>query len=134
PPLAAASVYTLVSTSGIAIYISLGRGHRFRDVFTRESFAVEFAIASLGAAAALLWRLNPLFAPLVLAPIVLARQIKRVPLLEDKAALLGLEQQAKQRLLELDRMKREFVALIAHELGTPIVSIAGYTDLILEGI
>jgi PAS domain S-box-containing protein len=32
---------------------------------------------------------------------------------------------------ELDRMKDEFVAFIAHELGTPLTSIRGYSELLL---
>jgi signal transduction histidine kinase len=37
------------------------------------------------------------------------------------------------QLLELDRLKDEFVGLVSHELRTPLTSIRGYVDLLLEG-
>jgi signal transduction histidine kinase len=37
------------------------------------------------------------------------------------------------RKIELDRLKDEFMAMISHELKTPLVPITGYTDLLLMG-
>lgn len=48
------------------------------------------------------------------------------------AALLA-EQEAVQRLRELERTKQDFVATVSHELRTPITSIVGYVELLLDG-
>ncbi len=39
-----------------------------------------------------------------------------------------------RELLELDRLKDEFVSLVSHDLRTPLTSIQGYVELLLEEV
>jgi len=132
-PLLAAASFVGVAETCFALMIKLGWGHRIRVLVTLRSLSIELGLACLGAAAALLWQFEPFSALAVIAPLVVIRQALRLPLLEERAAVADLEREAKERLLELDRMKGDFVALVSHELRTPIVSISGFADLVLEG-
>jgi signal transduction histidine kinase len=46
---------------------------------------------------------------------------------------LHRERQAADRLRELDRIKDDFVAMVSHDLRTPLTSIVGNTELLLDG-
>lgn len=49
------------------------------------------------------------------------------------AAALATEQQAVERLRELEAVKSDFVSTVSHELRTPITSIMGYLELLADG-
>jgi signal transduction histidine kinase len=48
----------------------------------------------------------------------------------EQATTLLAEQN--ERLLELDRVKNEFIGVVSHELRTPLTSIIGFMELVLE--
>lgn len=48
------------------------------------------------------------------------------------AGIMRALERTKAQLLEADRLKDEFVALISHDLRTPLTSIMGYTELALD--
>ncbi len=50
----------------------------------------------------------------------------------DKASVFALERQTVQSLRELDRARSEFVAVVTHDLRTPLSIIRGHLDLISE--
>lgn len=49
------------------------------------------------------------------------------------AAALERERAAAERARELERMRADFVAMISHDLRTPLTSISGSTELVLSG-
>ena len=50
----------------------------------------------------------------------------------DKASLYALERKTAERLRELDRARSDFVAVVTHDLRTPLSVIRGYLDLLAE--
>jgi PAS domain S-box-containing protein len=50
----------------------------------------------------------------------------------EREGLLEQELQANERLRELDGLKDGFVALVSHEVRTPLTSILGYLELLTE--
>ena len=51
----------------------------------------------------------------------------------DKASLYALERQTAETLRELERARAEFVAVVTHDLRTPLSLIRGHLDLVGEG-
>lgn len=50
----------------------------------------------------------------------------------DKASLYALERETTNSLRELERARSEFVAVVTHDLRTPLSVIRGYLDLLAE--
>lgn len=55
-------------------------------------------------------------------------------LAEENQRSRELEAQVVAQLRELDRVKDEFVSTVSHELRTPLTSIAGYIELVEDGL
>ena len=57
------------------------------------------------------------------------------PITDQRGQLLGTVRTMKDitELARIDEMKTEFVSVVSHEFRTPLTSIKGYVDLILEG-
>jgi signal transduction histidine kinase len=53
-------------------------------------------------------------------------------LAEERAQLLTLERTANERLREVDQLKTEFVAMVAHDLRSPMSVISGFADTIRD--
>lgn len=51
----------------------------------------------------------------------------------QRSELLALRARQMEELRELDRLKTDFVSAASHELRTPITSIRGYLDILVEG-
>ncbi|MCW2973030.1 MAG: hypothetical protein JWN72_1303, partial [Thermoleophilia bacterium] len=53
-------------------------------------------------------------------------------LAEERAQVLTLERDANRRLREVDQLKTEFVAMVAHDLRSPMSVISGFADTIRD--
>jgi len=59
---------------------------------------------------------------------------QKTALLNEKASLIGLLEEANTQLRELDSQKSLFLANMSHELRMPMSSIIGFSELLSDGI
>jgi signal transduction histidine kinase len=71
-------------------------------------------------------------APLVVPAIVITSAIISVLVVGRLVGILRALERIRVRLVEADRVKDEFVALISHDLRTPLTSVMGYIELALD--
>ena len=121
PRLTSARLVLLGSALLVGPAVFLWQQSRGRDAYA-------YVVAPLSAAIGLLVLLR--LAGVVRA-VERARRAERVARREAEQAHKLLSYQNAQ-LVELDRLKDEFVSSVTHELRTPLTSISGYVELLLE--
>jgi signal transduction histidine kinase len=63
-------------------------------------------------------------------PLLIIRYQRLTNFIKKQSVELG---QAHEKLLQTDKAKDEFAAMLSHELKTPLVPIQGYVDILLSG-
>jgi len=126
---------------GLAVAAVLGAARH-----TRNGTVGGWLLLALCAQAAL--QLNNLFWPPVLRPVLnlgdLLRLLSAVSvamyavlelrrLANERAMLLENAEEHARRLTDLARLKADFTAMVAHELGNPVAAIRGLSDMLATG-
>jgi signal transduction histidine kinase len=93
---------------------------------------IALLIAALLSAPAVLLVQDVRSAPLNVPAVVTAASIMAVLVVWRLFGILRALERIRAQLIEADRIKDEFVALISHDLRTPLTSIMGYTELALD--
>ncbi len=88
----------------------------------------------------MIYRSSVLFFILVFGILLIRGVLKEVRLREEIARMAEatrrayeIEKKAKEELENLDKTKNQFILLIQHNLRTPLTSMMGYADLLLQG-
>ena len=73
----------------------------------------------------------PLLSTILVGVFLIAR--RRAQAQAQLAALLAAEQEHSKRLSELTALKADFTAMVAHELGSPLLAIRVFADMLATG-
>lgn len=74
-----------------------------------------------------------LYALLAIACLLLLLVVALTHIVQSRRKHFGEMQKAYQRILELDKMKTDFIQNISHEVRTPLNIISGYAQVIAQG-
>ena len=112
-------------TARIAMVVEMGEGRFEATRRRKDGTLIDIAVTMSAVCNA---------AGEVIAVAAIAQDITDRKRVEQERAQFTRELEVQnERLLELDRLKDEFVALVSHELRTPLTSIRGYLELVLDG-
>ncbi len=87
--LAAMLIFTFVNHIFVGLVLKLARGESFAEseVFVRLNLMIDFSLFGMGAAAAVIWHMNPFAIVLVVIPLYLIYGTLKVPALQRQANL-----------------------------------------------
>jgi signal transduction histidine kinase len=133
---AAVCVTINLALHAVTSTVCFGRGSYLRGALT-ETLLIEGAMACFGVMVAFVGQQNLLLVPVGLGAAVVLERLLHLPALRERAAVGERERDHEQRrrheLEELNTLREAFVSMVVHDLRTPLTSVLGYSDLLLEG-
>jgi signal transduction histidine kinase len=126
---------------GVAVASLAGAAARLRGGALRNWLLVAMVLLAASQLHSVLWPstytpvvttanvLRLIFATVVAAGGTL--ELRRVA--TERTTLLAAEQERSRRLTEVNVLKADFTAMVAHELSSPLAAIRGYADMLATG-